>query len=84
MSDENGHMLLLATFVAAVAMVTWIEVKRNHTVPRPQRYVSAGLLWGILGISSPVLTYSLTGLFGVGILLTLMYTYFRPQATTTV
>jgi hypothetical protein len=81
MSDETGKSLLLTTFVLAIAMLTWSEIAKNHTVPRPQRYVSAGILWSILGLLSPVLTYSLTGLFGMGLFLTLLYSYFKPLPT---
>lgn len=73
MSDDTGRRLLVSTFLVAVALLTWNEMKVNKVMPRPQRYVGAGVIWALLALLSPVLTYSLSGMFSVGVVLMLLY-----------
>jgi hypothetical protein len=80
MSEDQGKMLLLSTFILVVAIVTWSEIKDNKTFPRPQRYVGAGVVWGVLGLSAPILTYPLAGMIGAATMLGLLYTIIRPSS----
>jgi hypothetical protein len=80
MSEDQGKMLLLSTFILVVAIVTWSEIKDNKTFPRPQRYVGAGVVWGVLGLSAPILTYPLAGMIGAATMLALLYTIIRPSS----
>lgn len=77
MTESQGRQVLLATFLAAIATLTWTEMHLYQTMPRPARYVGAGLTWGILGLLAPVITYRLAALFGAGLYLTLLYQYFN-------
>lgn len=77
MSEDAGRKILLATFFAAVATLTWSEMRNYQRWPMPSRYVGAGLTWGILGLLAPVVSYRLASVFGVGLYLTLLYQYFN-------
>lgn len=79
MNERVGRQILLATFIGAVFTLTWSEVGKNKVVPRPARYVGAGMTWGILGLISPIISYRLAAMFGVGLYLALLYQYFNPN-----
>lgn len=80
MSDETGRRLLTVTFIAAVAMITYLEIHDKQEMPKPARYVGAGVVYGILGIVAPFITYPLAGMFGVGVFLALLYQHYKPNA----
>jgi hypothetical protein len=68
-----GRPALLVTFLVAVAMVTWSELKVNHRIPQPQRFVFAGVVWGVLGVVSELGGPELAAVFGLGMVLVLTY-----------
>lgn len=76
-NPQTGRQLLVATFIAAMAMVTWSEVKDYKRTPQPARYVGAGVVYGLLGILAPFISFELAGLFGIGLLLTLLYQHYK-------
>ncbi len=82
MSDDTDRRILITTFIIAVAFLTWQEIK-NKTVPRPARYVGAGVIWGLLGLLGPVLTYPVASMFSIAMLLVLLYQTLNttPQVT---
>lgn len=79
MNDNTGRQILVASFFGTIAVVVWQEIHFGHA-PRPQRFVSAGLLYGILGVAAPILSYPLASLFGVGIFLTMLYAYYDQSS----
>lgn len=64
---------LLTTFLVAVALIAWTEMRYEQRVPRPERFVFVGLVWATLGIISDLVSPELAALFGVGLVLTLLY-----------
>lgn len=64
---------LLTTFGLAVALIAWHEMKYEQRVPRPERFVFAALVWAVLGVISDLFSPELATLFGIGIVLTLLY-----------
>lgn len=77
MNPNTGKRLLVTSFLIAVIMVTWSEIRDYKRVPTPQRYVGAGVAYGLLGVTAPFITFELAGLFGVGLLLTLLYQHYK-------
>jgi hypothetical protein len=76
MTDQQGNSLMRTTFFIALIVMTWGEVKQQKQVPRPARYVAAGMTWGILGFAAPFITYRIAGMLAVGFLLTLFYQFY--------
>lgn len=81
MNDAKGRQLLVMSFFVAIAMVTWQEVRDAKIVPRPRRYVSAAMVYGILGVAAPVLSYSFAGILGVGMVLALFWQHYNNTST---
>lgn len=73
MSEQNGRQLLLGMFFLSLAVVAWDEIKHGGVMPRPRRFIGAGVVFGILGLAAPFISYKLAGIFGAGMLLALMY-----------
>lgn len=73
MSESTGRALLLATFFLALAVVSWDEIKHGGVLPRPRRYVGAGVVFAIAGLAAPVIGASTAGVFGAGMVLALLY-----------
>lgn len=69
---------LLGTFFAAVSVITWDELKHQQRFPHPEVYVYVALVWAILGIVGELGAADLAALFGLGIFLTMLYTYVVP------
>jgi len=68
----TGKSLPVA-FMVAVALVTWDETaKRGHVPPYPQRYVSVGLVYGLLAILATVAAPA-AAVLGWGFILALAY-----------
>jgi hypothetical protein len=68
---------LLVSFIAAIGLITWDELKNRQRVPHPERYVSAVIVWFILGLVAELGAPELAGLFGIGLVLTLYYSYYN-------
>lgn len=69
---------LLATFISAIAILTWDEIKNQQRVPEPQVYVHAAVVWAVLGIVSELGVPELAALFGLGYVVSMLYTYVKP------
>jgi hypothetical protein len=69
---------LLATFVSAVAIITWDELKNKQRFPHPEVYVHAAVVWAILGVVSDLGAPDIAALFGLGLLLSMLYIYVKP------
>lgn len=72
---------LLATFLIAVAMNAWDEMKVKQRVPQPQRFVYIAVVWGVLGIVAEMGAPDLAAVFGAGMVLALAYTHFNASQT---
>ena len=78
--------LLTVTLVLAILMVTAREILVNHSVPNPVAYLHVMIVWGALGLVNDLSRggFSLgdvgmgdiAGVFSIGILLAMAYTYF--------
>lgn len=77
MSPDTAKKILTASFIAAIATMTWDELKRQGRTPKPARYVGAGVIWGILGALYP-LAPPFFAVFGIGMYLTLLWQWFNP------
>src|SRR5690348_8503638 len=77
MNDDKGKALLLGCYIFAVALVTWNEIHDNHRVPLPSRYLSAGLVFGTLGLVGPFITYPLAAVIGLGVVVALYYQHWQ-------
>jgi len=82
MSEDRGREILLITFMFAIGMVTWTEIHVNKTAPRPSRFVGAGMVWGILGLIAPLISYQVVAMFGIGMDLALLYNYYQGVNST--
>lgn len=80
MGEETGRRLLTFTFLAAVVMITYLEIHDKQEMPKPARYVGAGVVYGILGIAAPIISYPLAGMFGVGVFLALLYQHYKTPS----
>jgi hypothetical protein len=76
MDEGRAKSILLTTFVLALAILAWTEIYRLHTVPRPVRFVGAGLVWGILGLSAPLISYRVASTMSVAMVIALLYSYY--------
>lgn len=83
MTPETGRRMLLITFILALAIVTYQEVHDAKLIPRPRRYIGAGVVYGILGVLAPFISYPLAGWFGAGMVLTLVYQHYQSVKPTT-
>lgn len=83
MTPEAGRRTLLISFFVALVIVSYQEIHDARVMPRPRRYISAGLVYGILGVLAPFISYQLAGLFGVGMILALMYQHYQSTNTVT-
>jgi hypothetical protein len=77
MNPNTGRRLLVTSFLLAVIMATWSEVHDYKRAPVPSRYVGAGVAYGLLGVLAPFISFELAGLFGVGLLLALVYQHYQ-------
>lgn len=77
MSDDTGKSILGLTFILAIALVIWDELKNNHRVPVPKRFVGATLIWGTLGLVGPLITYPLAAVLALGFLVALYYQHWK-------
>lgn len=70
---------LLATFLIAVGMVTWDEVKNLHRVPFPARYLYIGIVWAVLGLISELGAPEIGAVFGVGLVVAMAYSFYTNK-----
>ena len=73
MTPESGRRVLMVSFFLALAILTWQEVRDAKVFPRPRRYISAGIVYGLLGVVAPFISFQVAGLLGVGMILALFY-----------
>lgn len=71
---------LLATFIAAISILTWDELKTKQRVPHPEVYIRAAVVWAILGLIGELGVPELASLFGLGLVLSMLYVYVKPTA----
>ena len=74
---------LLITFIIAIGILTWDEIKNQQRVPVPTKYVHAAVVWGILGIIADFGAPEVASVFGLGLVLAMAYGYYNSQHTTT-
>lgn len=67
---------LLATFLAAIAIRAWDELKYEQRMPKPEVFWHIAVVWGVLGLISELGADDLAALFGLGYLLMLMYRFY--------
>jgi hypothetical protein len=70
--DFNGMRMIFASYVVVLAMITWREIKNPPSdnpifLPEPQRYVSATVAFGLLGLLGETLTDRLAGVLAIGL-----------------
>jgi len=71
---------LLITFLAAVGMVAWDEVKVEQRFPKPARFMYVAVIWAVLGIVAEMGADNVAAAFGVGLVLVLAYQHYNPSA----
>jgi len=76
-----SRFALLATFLAAVGVVTWDEIKRMQRVPHPEKYVHAAVVWAILGIVADLGAPEIAALFGFGMVLSMLYRFYATRSS---
>lgn len=76
-----GRPVLFMTFLAAVGLITWQELRLYARAPRPERYVYAALVWALLGIVSEMGGDDIAAAFSVGLVLTLVYQFYRDKGS---
>ena len=70
---------LLATWLLALSIIGWDEIKRNNRVPQPQRFIAAGVVWAILGVVADFGAPEIATILGIGFILSMLYTYYNSQ-----
>lgn len=65
------------SFLAAVGIITWQELRQFHRAPRPERFLYVAVVWGLLGVVSEVGGDDIAAVFSVGLVLTLLYSYYN-------
>jgi len=70
----TGRRILVGTFLLTIIVLTWDEIREQKRVPVPRRYVSAGAVYGVLGIVSTLGAPEVAAVFAVGVLLAQIYT----------
>lgn len=83
-TPEAGRRILLMSFFVALVIVSYQEIHDAQVIPRPRRFVSAGLVYGILGTLAPFISYPLAGLLGVGMVLALVWQHYAGNSTSPV
>jgi len=81
MTPDTGRRLLLTSFFVSLVIVSYQEVHDAHVIPRPKRYFSAGIVYGILGIIAPIISFQIAGVFGIGMLLALIWMHYDKGTT---
>lgn len=71
---------LLLTFLVAVAIIAWDEIKVAQRFPMPKRFVYAAVVWGILGVIAELGADDVAAAFGVGMVLVLAYQHYKAPA----
>lgn len=67
---------LMVSFLAAIGIVTWHEIKTLQRIPHPATYVHAAVVWAILGIVSDLGAPELAAVFGAGLVLSMVYRFY--------
>lgn len=67
----------MATFFAALGIITFDEVAKLKRWPHPDRYGRAIIIWAILGLISDLGAPQLATIFAAGLVLTLLYQYYN-------
>jgi hypothetical protein len=78
MNDQQGKNLLIACWLIVIGVITWDELHKKKETPVPQRYIHASIGFGLLGLAGYLITFQLAGVFGVGLLLALLYQTLKP------
>lgn len=73
---------LFVTFILAMGILTWDELKNHQRIPQPQKYVHAGVVWAILGFVAEFGAPEVAAIFGVGLVLAMTYSYYNAAHTT--
>lgn len=73
---------LLVTYFAALAIITWDELKHKQRIPHPENYVRAGIVWAILGVVAEIGAPEVAGIFGLGLVVAMLYVYFQSAQST--
>lgn len=77
----GGFRVLTGTLFAAIALVTYEEIYKKNRVPHPQSFGHVIIVWSILGVIAELGVPEIAGLFGVGLLLSMAYSYLaNPEA----
>jgi len=72
---------LLATYFAAISIITWDEIKNQQQIPHPQKFIYATVVWAVLGAVSELGLDDLAALFGLGLVLTMLYRFYRAPSS---
>ncbi len=73
MSEDTGKQLLFVTFLIAIVLAAWSEIHTFHRLPVPKRFVSVAIVWAMLGLAAPFISYPLAGSLALGLSLPLWY-----------
>lgn len=63
------------TLLGAVGIVTYDELFRQHRMPDPSVYRNVVTVWAVLFIISELGAPEIAGIFGVGFVLAMFFTY---------
>jgi len=72
-SEMSGKRLFLMAFFTSCALISWQEVKTFKRLPLPSRFVGAGVAFGLLAISEPIISPQLAGSLAWGLVMGLAY-----------
>lgn len=75
---------MFVTFWAAVAIVSYNELRINMRVPHPDRYIKACIVWGLLSVVADLGAPEVATIFAVGLLVAMIYGYYtgKPNLVT--
>lgn len=69
----NANKAFVTSFLVAIGLITWNEIKVFKEVPKPERYVGVGVVYGLLGIVASIGDYATAAVFGWAMVVALLY-----------
>lgn len=70
---------LLVSFILAILFLAVHEIVQLQRVPRPQAFMHAVWVWGVLGIVSELGLPEIAAVFSFGVVIAMAYTYFETK-----
>lgn len=81
--DNMTNRSLVFTYLIAMSIITWGEIKTEQRVPKPQAYVAATVVWVLLGIVAEFGAAPVATVVGFGYILAMLYSRYNKAVKQT-